>query len=142
MRYQCLDGIKNVAQVRLTIAVQRRRYADDQRVSLRHARKIDCGLESFCKYISDRFLGNMLDITLSQVQFSHLVGIDIEPDYLEACIRIAQQEGQADITKTHNTDDRGPGLDLFDQLVQQVRLVNGNNRIQLLDLGLNKIVHT
>ena len=95
-------------KVRLSGGAEWRRYADDQGISFSRAGKIDGGLEPPGSSGLDHGIRNMQEVAPSRVDCCRFLLVDVEPDYSKSCFRKTQRKGKPYVSKTDNTDRRGP----------------------------------
>ena len=94
-----VDGIGDVAEVGLMVAVQRGRDADDLGVDLAGQSKVAGGGES-CGFGTMDFAGRYaLDIALTAVETGDLGWVDIKADDPDADLGKAQRQWQADVAQ-------------------------------------------
>src|SRR5215472_3863586 len=116
-----LGGVCNEAEIRLSIFIQRRWYADNDRVHLGQARKVcGCG-EAPGSRMLDLCWRNPIDVGPAGTQSCYLILIDVETRYSKLRLCVKQSKRQTHIPETNHSDSRLASIDSGFQRREQAR---------------------
>ena len=132
-RCERLDGIGDIAQIRLVVFVQWRGHTDQHHIHLAQTVVVAGSFKTARLRTSNLVWRDADDVGTATVQRLHLGFVNIEACYAKALFTEEQRQGKPHVPESDDADAR---CTVLDTLFQLLRLTSRHSHLSLLNIGV------